>query len=434
MLRLPLSRGQLKSKGHGKLSIHYAADQETIETIFRIIVSANQLSLYGAVAEMCEEYETLHERTVRPVVMVQSIVLSAIKTEVSLESDDPAYQNFLFQQYEERNEKLSQQDKLSKICMDAGFLSVVENGQYFMTKDTGDLTQFNTVACREYTLPREEATSQPKGWIQGHTKIGPVLEVTTSYLHGKHGVEIRIMSLSRDNTLSWVRISHGSNKFVMNLYNNDSENPEDQLEDFALQLSAKDFACRSKAKAKPQRRIPAGSSPRIVPIERRNWIDIEPGKYSLSEYEVSKKVIHLLRHSQKVHREEDGAVHFWRIKENLQNPFTQSIHWSDDRKKACLAAGGGAKRRFQYCTDDSGTIVSFRALQGHSGRKLIDPSLQDNIVIPSNFFQYIYHIGCAFNLHSIINSGLIPGGQNSSKRQTIFFLPVDPMDKKSQGS
>ena len=53
----PLSRGQLKSKGHGKLSIHFAADQETIETIFRIIVAANQLSLYGAVAEMCEEYE-----------------------------------------------------------------------------------------------------------------------------------------------------------------------------------------------------------------------------------------------------------------------------------------------------------------------------------------------------------------------------------------
>ena len=62
----PLSRGQLKSKGHGKLSIHFAADQETIETVFRIIVSANQLSLYGAVANMCEECEsyrccTIHE-------------------------------------------------------------------------------------------------------------------------------------------------------------------------------------------------------------------------------------------------------------------------------------------------------------------------------------------------------------------------------------
>ena len=41
------------------------------------------------------------------------------------------------------------------------------------------------------------------------------MEVTTRYLHGKHGVEIRMMSLSRDNTDSWVTISHGSNKFVM---------------------------------------------------------------------------------------------------------------------------------------------------------------------------------------------------------------------------
>ena len=87
----PLSRGQLRSKGVGKLSIHFCADQATIETIFRIIVSANQLSLYGAVAEMCEEYETLHDRSERPdVVMGQSIVLSTIKTEVPLENDDPA--------------------------------------------------------------------------------------------------------------------------------------------------------------------------------------------------------------------------------------------------------------------------------------------------------------------------------------------------------
>ena len=79
----PLSRSKLKSKGHGKLSIHFAADKETIETIFRIIVSANQLSLYGAVANMCEEYESLHDRSGQPdMVMGQSIVLSEINTEV----------------------------------------------------------------------------------------------------------------------------------------------------------------------------------------------------------------------------------------------------------------------------------------------------------------------------------------------------------------
>ena len=147
--------------------------------------------------------------------------------------------------------------------MDEGFLSVVESGQYFMTKDTADLTQFNAVACREYTLRRDDEASQPKGWIQGNTKIGPVLEVATSYLHGEHGVEVRIMSFSIDSTHSWVRISHGSNKFVMNVNNNETEIPEDQLEEYALKLSAKDFACRSKAKAKPQRRELAGSSARI---------------------------------------------------------------------------------------------------------------------------------------------------------------------------
>ena len=137
---------------------------------------------------------------------------------------------------------------------------------FIQLKDTGDLTQFNTVACREYTLPREEAASQPKGWIQGNTKIGPVLEVATRHLHGKHGVEVRIVSLSKDNTHSWVRTSHGSNNFVMNLNNNGTEIPEDQLEEYTLKLSANDFACRSKAKAKPQRREPAGSSPRIGSI------------------------------------------------------------------------------------------------------------------------------------------------------------------------
>ena len=108
--------------------------------------------------------------------------------------------------------------------MDAGFPSVVEIGQCFMT------------------LPREEDASQQRGWIQGNTKIGPVLEVTTSCLHGKSGVEIRFWSLYEENTHSWVRISHGSNKFVMDSINNDTEVPEDQLEEHALQLDAKDFA------------------------------------------------------------------------------------------------------------------------------------------------------------------------------------------------
>ena len=75
-------------------------------------------------------------------------------------------------------------------------------------------------------------------------------------------------------------------------------------------------------------------------------------------------------------------------------------------------------------------FFNLRALQGHSGRNLIDPSLQDNVLIPNDLFDYIYHIGCAINLQSITNSGLIPGGQNLSIRQTVFFTSVDPMNKE----
>ena len=181
---------------------------------------------------------------------------------------------------------------------------------------------------------------------------------------------------------------------------NSTEVPADLPEEQEPQLNVKVVAARSKAKAKPQRREPV-DSPSIIPMSERKWIDIEPGESSLSAYEVS-------------------------------NHFPKVPYWSDDHCKACLAAGGGAKRRYQYCTDISGTIVYLRALQGHSGRNLIDPSLQDNVTIQSGVFQHIYHIGCAFNLYSIINNRLIPGGQSPSKRQTVFFLPNDPRDKGHQ--
>ena len=251
----PWSRGKLKSKGHGKLSIHFTADYPTIETAFRIIISANQLCLYGAVGNMCEEFETHQDRSGEPdVLMGQSIVLSEIKAEVPLQNENPSYQYVLWQQYQERIKLLSQEIKVSKFCMDAGFVHVVEVGQYFMTKDTGDFRQFRAVACREYTLPRDDESSQPIGWIQGNMRIGPVLEVTTSYLWGKYEVEIRIWSLSQDNSQSWVRISHGANKYVVDSNYNNTEVPTDLPEEQASQSSVRVDAARSKAKAKPQKR------------------------------------------------------------------------------------------------------------------------------------------------------------------------------------
>ena len=60
---------------------------------------------------------------------------------------------------------------------------------------------------------------------------------------------------------------------------------------------------------------------------------------------------------------------------------------------------------------------------------LIDLALQDNVLIVPGIFPYIYHVGINFNLSSIISNGLILGGQNLSRRQSVFFLPVDPRDE-----
>ena len=102
-----------------------------------------------------------------------------------------------------------------------------------------------------------------------------------------------------------------------------------QCEDYALKLNVGDFASQAKAKAKPQKRDFASSSTRTFPIGERTWTDVEAGKQLLSDYPVSKKLIHLLRRGS-LPRDNDGAIEFWRIKDHLQNHFLYCHHWSDE--------------------------------------------------------------------------------------------------------
>ena len=388
---------------------------------------------------MCDEYSACQARTGRPMLAGQSDPLfepaRLLMTTPTPSTEVPAQENLL-QKYKERVERLSQQDRVIKICTDVGFLTTVEVGQYFMTKDTEEFSQFTEpVTCREYTLPRDEKSSDPKGWFRVNTKIGPVLEVTTSYLQGKYGVDIRIESVNKENSHSCVRISHGLNKLVTDLIDkeyddNDQETSETKSEEFALKTNVLAFASRSKAKAKPKRHS-CHPSIKTLPIGERKGSDIEPEDYSPVDYPVSTQLTTLLRHGP-LPREEDGSIEFWRLFDYLRNEFENSQYWSDEMWKSKVAGGGGNKKRLQYCTDPSGQeILYLRAPQCHSGRNPIDPLLQDNVLIPDNFFEYIYHIGCAMNLHSITNSGLIPGGQNLGReRQTVFFTAVNPMDKE----
>ena len=303
------------------------------DTIYRIILSVNQLSIYGAVTAICDEYEGHPDSTGEPVILVgQSIVLGEIKAEVPAHEEEPREDQIVLQQYVQQVESLSPENKLSKFCKEAGFMRVVEVGQYFVTRDAGEFQQ--TVACRDYTLPRDDKASQPKGWIRGNTRIGLVLEVTTSFQHFKYGIEVRIKSVNKDNSHSWVRISYGTVRYVNDYIKYDTKSFADPQEEEDVPTSSGVVAVRLKAKAKPQQRESTGTT--TIPLSERVWIDIEPSKQDLESYNLSKKVINLLRHNQKLHRQEDGAIQFYKIKFHLRDHHLSIQNWSDDRWIACF--------------------------------------------------------------------------------------------------
>ena len=406
--------------------------------LFRRIISVNQFSIYGAVSDsdLCEEYKSCHDRTGRtfcriiwPIVCAEKFVDENTNT-----STDDSVQEDLLQKYQERVDRLSQQNRVIKFCIDAGFLTTVDVGQYFMTKDTEEFSQLTeSVACCKYILPIDEKSTDPKGWIRGNTKIGPVFEVTTSHLRGKYGVEIRNwiykqrqFSLVGQN-FSWLeQVGHGL---------------EQQQ---ALKCSSKIVCWRrtylllgadQSSKAKPQRRTLASSSTKIVPIGERKWTDIEPEDYSLIANSVSKQLSTVLRHGH-LRREEDGAIEFWRLKIIIEtNLNTLNIG---------LTKSGRA--RWQ---EAEATRKDFNTALTHQHKKLFISELfkviQDAILLifhymtmfwfRTDFFEYIYHIGCAnqFTLHHEfkIDTGRTKFGQG--KTDSILHV-CESFEQRTQRS
>ena len=267
--RLHCPEQSWKVKEKGKCPYTYSAGPDTVDTIHRIILSVNQLSIYGAVAAICDEYEGHPDSTGQPVILVgQSIVLGEIKAEVLAHDEEPRDAQIVLQQYFQQVESLSPENRLSKFCKEAGFMSVVKVGQYSVTRNASEIQ--HTIACREYTLLRDDKSSQPEGWIRGNTRIGPMLEVTTSFQHFKYGIEVRIESVDEDNSHSWVRISYWRVRYVNDYIKYDTENLADPQEEEYVPTSSGVFAARSKAKAKPQPRESTGTT--TIPVsESMDW-------------------------------------------------------------------------------------------------------------------------------------------------------------------
>ena len=164
-------RGPLRNTGGGRTTVHFTACNENIQSLLNV----NQISLYGAVADLIKELpedQKVPGRLVAEDPTEQEILTQPPFAQKSkpMKSDGEN----LFQKYQRKFEKLPEDQKLSKLCSDAG-LNSVEIGQYFCALPLPK-EPVNQPPYREYTLLRDDERTCVKG-IQSNAKFGPVSDM-----------------------------------------------------------------------------------------------------------------------------------------------------------------------------------------------------------------------------------------------------------------
>ena len=229
-----------------------------------------------------------------------------------------------------------------------------------------------------------------------------------------------IKSLFKDRTVSWGRIVNGINKCVTEM------SEEVSTENVDLFIST----VKPVAKVKPRSKTVVNLSSDSVLINERTWIDIETQPFDRC-FEVSQFMTRTLRHEAPILEKFDEAIKFDDLIEKLKIKFAGTPQWTVSIWVNSLAKGGGKKKRFQYCLNlyASNKILYLRAIEGHSGENYVDPLLQNNFLLRDDFAEYIHHIRNAYEMHSIVQSGLIPGGKSNRRDiQSVFFTAVNLMD------
>ena len=185
---------------------------------------------------------------------------------------DDCVQGNLLQHYEQKIANLPEH-------LNVGITKTVAKRQYFTTLDDAELDKLGS--SREYTLHRDNAATKVKGWIRGNTKTFQLWRWQSVIIKARYGIEIMIESLFGDGTCSWVVIVNGINKYVTEMTEETQKNHIDDIGDSTM---------KPVAKTKPkQTSISTNSSQTVtLPCHQGEWIDVEPGPYDKSCFEVSK--------------------------------------------------------------------------------------------------------------------------------------------------
>ena len=299
-------------------------------------------------------------------------------------------------------------------------MSVVEVGQYSVTRNAGEFL-LRSVACREYTLPRDDPASEPKGWIQGNTRIDLFWKSQRAFSTSN--------SESKFESNRWKKtiLTPGSEfptetiRYVNNYIKYNTQSLASPQEEEAVSASSEVIAARSKAKAKPQ--------PRGIFWHERpfHWVK----EFGLILYHQSKI---LDSHNLSKKSDQSSSTQSESTIESKMEQFNStrlnSIHglFSSNTKLVgqSMVSLFGCRRRIQtkisvllwFSWGQSFISVLFKDISGDS---IIDLAMQDHVLIAPGVFPYIFHVGSNFNISSIL-SKRIDTWRSKFKQKTICVL------------
>ena len=389
----PLSMGNFKSTGRGKLSIYFAADQDTHDTIYRIILFVNQFSIHGAVAAVCEEFEDDQDGTGEFVILMgQSIVFGEVKAETPLHDENPMNEQIIWQQYIQPVESFSPENRVSKFCKEAGFMRVVEVGQYFVTKDVGFFytISFSGLFWKWFPSRWSRFSINPKdgfkemGGLDLFWKSRPVFSILNKKFKLSPWTKTILILGSEfpmEQSNTWSILFRILQKFTQI----HKKNKFDKQSQTWLQPG-------QRQKQNLNRENLFGRQA-IALLHKKRWIDIEPSTQFC-----------FVRFLEESHQ-------FFLTQAEINFIFEIIIHKNiiglmiDGKFVLC---GVQTKISVMFCYSGNNFLFPYS-----SGNNL-DPMLQDNVVIGTGIFRNVYHVGCTFNFHSIVNNGFVFGAQNLS--------------------
>ena len=244
-----LERGEFRSKGRGSTTIHFTARDDNVQLLLKMIISVNQLSLYGAVADLIEELPVGQRAVGKPKALGQldEVEILTQPPFVEMQANEERQGNLL-QEYEQRFEKLSEDQNLSRLCSEAGLR--LDNSSLLFRH------QINHHAP-ENTMPRDQEGTRIKRWIQSHVRFGPVLDIKVCNHYGRYSIEVQVQSLFQDQTVSWIRIVNGIDKLIRE----------------AMPIEEEEKASgKPAAKARPITKPSSTSCWDFTLVEQRQWI------------------------------------------------------------------------------------------------------------------------------------------------------------------